>query len=119
MRFGIFILVIAYVLSQFYRAFLAVLSPFLGAELGAMPEDLALSSGLWFMTFAVMQVPVGAALDAIGPRRTAAWLLGVAGGGGALNMPPSATGGVASRKRARRQASVALPTPRGPVMSQA
>ncbi|MCB1361512.1 MAG: MFS transporter [Rhodobacter sp.] len=84
MRLGIFILVIAYVLSQFYRAFLAVLTPFLGADLGAMPEDLALSSGLWFMTFAAMQVPVGAALDAIGPRRTAAWLLGVAGGGGAL-----------------------------------
>jgi len=83
MKLGIFFLVIAYVLSQFYRAFLAVLSPVLGVEIGAMPEDLALSSGLWFLTFAAMQIPVGWALDTIGPRRTAAWLLGVAGGGGA------------------------------------
>ncbi len=84
MKTGIFFLVIAYVLSQFYRAFLAVLSPVLGAEIGAMPQDLALSSGLWFLTFALMQIPVGAALDTLGPRRTAAWLLGLAGGGGAL-----------------------------------
>lgn len=84
MKVGIFFLVLAYVLSQFYRAFLAVLSPVLGRDTGAMPEDLALSSGLWFLTFALMQIPVGAALDRLGPRRTAAWLLGVAGGGGAL-----------------------------------
>ena len=44
---GIVSLVLAYVLSQFYRAFLAVLTPVLGTELGAMPGDLALSSGLW------------------------------------------------------------------------
>jgi Arabinose efflux permease len=72
------------VLSQFYRAFLAVLSPVLGEQIGATPQDLALSSGLWFLTFALMQIPVGAALDSLGPRRTAAWLLGLAGGGGAL-----------------------------------
>lgn len=84
MKLGIFFLVIAYVLSQFYRAFLAVLSPVLGVEIGAMPDDLALSSGLWFLAFAAMQIPVGWALDTLGPRRTAAWLLGVAGGGGAL-----------------------------------
>ncbi|MCB1404772.1 MAG: MFS transporter [Rhodobacteraceae bacterium] len=83
MKLGIFFLVIAYVLSQFYRAFLAVLSPVLGAEIGAMSDDLALSSGLWFLTFAAMQIPVGWALDSLGPRRTASWLLGIAGGGGA------------------------------------
>ena len=84
MKIGISFLVIAYVLSQFYRAFLAVLSPLLERDLGALPEDLALSSGLWFLTFALMQIPVGSALDGIGPRRVAAWLLGVAGAGGAL-----------------------------------
>ena len=45
-------LVGAYVLSQFYRAFLAVLSPDLGRDLGATPGDLALASGLWFLAFA-------------------------------------------------------------------
>ena len=41
MKVGIFFLVLAYVLSQFYRAFLAVLTPVLKTELGATPEDLA------------------------------------------------------------------------------
>lgn len=84
MRLGLICLVAAYVLSQFYRAFLAVLAPVLQADLGAGPEDLALASGIWFLTFACMQIPVGAALDSIGPRRTAASLFAIGGAGGAL-----------------------------------
>jgi MFS family permease len=83
MNAGIALLAFAYVLSQFFRAFLAVLSPFLGADIGASPEDLAFASGLWFLTFAAMQPPIGWALDTIGPRRTAAVLLLLGGGGGA------------------------------------
>lgn len=81
---GLVSLVLAYMLSQFYRAFLAVMSPVLQSELGASPGDLALSSGLWFVAFALMQLPVGAALDRIGPRRTVAWLMAVGGAGGAV-----------------------------------
>jgi predicted MFS family arabinose efflux permease len=81
---GLIFLAAAYVLSQFYRAFLAVLAPVLGTAIGAGPEDLAVSSGLWFLSFALMQIPVGAALDRIGPRRTASVLLGLGGAGGAL-----------------------------------
>ncbi|KAB2883226.1 MAG: MFS transporter [Albidovulum sp.] len=84
MRIGLAFLVAGYVLSQFYRAFLAVLAPTLGAEIGTTPADLALSSGIWFITFALMQMPVGAALDRIGPRLTVSILLGLGGGGGAL-----------------------------------
>ena len=84
MRAGIAMLLAGYVLSQFYRAFLAVLTPFLERDVGTTAADLSLSSGLWFLAFAAMQIPVGAALDSIGPRRTAAWLLGLGGGGGAL-----------------------------------
>ena len=80
---GILSLVLAYMLSQFYRAFLAVLSGVLGAELGAGPDDLALSSGIWFLSFAVMQIPVGWALDRFGPRQTAAALMAAGGAGGA------------------------------------
>lgn len=54
MRAGIAFLVIAYMLSQFYRAFLAVLSPVLMDELGATTGDLARASGLWFICFAAM-----------------------------------------------------------------
>ena len=80
MRAGIAVLVAAYVLSQFYRAFLAVLAPVLAAEIGAGADDLAVASGVWFLAFALAQIPVGWALDRIGPRMTAA-VLNVPGAG--------------------------------------
>ncbi|KJZ31935.1 MFS transporter [Paracoccus sp. S4493] len=84
LKAGLVSLVLAYMLSQFYRAFLAVLAPVLQDQVGAGPGDLALSSGLWFIAFALMQLPVGAALDRFGPRRTVAWLMAVGGAGGAV-----------------------------------
>ena len=84
LKAGLVSLVLAYMLSQFYRAFLAVLAPVLQDQVGAGPGDLALSSGLWFIAFAAMQLPVGAALDRFGPRRTVAWLMGLGGAGGAV-----------------------------------
>ena len=84
MTAGIASLIAAYVLSQFYRAFLAVLSPLLAADTGMTPEDLAEASGLWFLAFALMQLPIGWGLDRIGPRRTSAALLAVGAGGAAL-----------------------------------
>lgn len=83
MRLGIAALILAYVLSQFYRAFLAVMVPVLQAELGVTAEELADASGMWFLTFAAMQIPVGWALDRIGPRRTAVTLFAIGGAGGA------------------------------------
>ncbi len=81
---GLILLCCAYVLSQFFRAFLAVLSTVLQQDVGAGPDDLAVASGLWFLTFAAMQIPIGWALDKFGPRRTASSLLLIGGGGGAL-----------------------------------
>ncbi|MDF1855354.1 MFS transporter [Pseudooceanicola sp.] len=83
MRKDIVLLGLAYVLSQFYRSFLSVLTVPLQRDLGATPEEMANASGLWFLFFALSQIPVGAMLDRIGPRRTAAWLLLFGGGGGA------------------------------------
>ncbi len=85
MRAGLACLVVAYILSQFYRAFLAVLAPALEADIGATTGDLARASGLWFVAFALMQLPVGWALDHWGPRRTASILfMGGAAGGATL-----------------------------------
>ena len=84
MQAGLILLCLAYVLSQFFRAFLAVLSSVLQQDLGTGPDDLAFASSLWFLSFAAMQLPVGWALDHIGPRRTGSVLLLVGGGGGAL-----------------------------------
>ncbi|MEW2914031.1 MFS transporter [Leisingera sp. JC11] len=83
MQAGLILLCLAYVLSQFFRAFLAVLSGVLGQDIGAAPDDLAFASGMWFLSFAAMQLPVGWALDHIGPRRSASLLLLLGGGGGA------------------------------------
>lgn len=81
---GIAALTAAYVLSQFFRSFLAVLTPALIAELGATKADLSVASGAWFIAFALMQFVVGVSLDRFGPKRTASVLLGICGGGGAF-----------------------------------
>ncbi|WP_171097541.1 MFS transporter [Ruegeria sp. HKCCD7255] len=83
MQAGLIVLCLAYVLSQFFRAFLAVLAVDLGEDIGATPEDLAFASGLWFLVFAAMQIPVGWALDRVGPRQSSAVLLMIGGAGGA------------------------------------
>ena len=81
---GLIALLSAYVLSQFYRAFLPVLAPILAIDIGASADDLARASSLWFLVFAAMQIPVGAALDRFGPRWTAASLFLFGGAGGAF-----------------------------------
>ena len=84
MYVGIAILCIAYILSQFFRSFLAVLSSVLANDIGAQPDDLAYALGLLFLVFAVMQIPVGWGLDRFGPRIVSSVLLLIGGGGGAF-----------------------------------
>ncbi len=70
-------LILAYILSIFYRSFLSVIAGPVSAELGIGPAELGAISSAWFVTFAFMQFPVGWALDRVGPRRTVAALMGV------------------------------------------
>jgi len=81
---GIAALAIAYVLSQFYRSFLAVLTPVLTSELGMTKATLSLASGAWFITFALSQFLIGVWLDRHGPRRTASAVMALFGAGGAV-----------------------------------
>lgn len=74
---------IGYMLSQFYRSFLAVIAPELSIELHLTPADLGHMSAAWFATFAAAQIPVGVAFHRFGPRRTLA-VLALAGVAGAL-----------------------------------
>lgn len=60
----------AYVLSQFYRSFLAVIAPELARELMLDPQALGNVQAFWILGFVVTQFPVGWALDTLGPRRT-------------------------------------------------
>ena len=60
----------AYVLSQFFRSFLAVIAPELAHELLLDPQALGNLQAFWILGFVATQFPVGWALDTIGPRRT-------------------------------------------------
>jgi predicted MFS family arabinose efflux permease len=62
----------------------AVLAPTLAAEFNLSASGLGLLSSVYFLAFAVVQLPVGVALDRFGPRRVNAVLLLVAVAGGAL-----------------------------------
>lgn len=81
---GLIWLIVAYSLSQFYRACLAVFAPVLKTEIGLEADQVSTALGIWFLIFAAMQIPVGWLLDHWSPRKLATILLTVGGGGGAL-----------------------------------
>ncbi|MBR0668323.1 MFS transporter [Roseomonas hellenica] len=60
--------------SQFHRAALGVVGPELAADLGAGAGLLGAANGAFFAALLLMQIPVGLALDRIGPRLTVAAL---------------------------------------------
>ncbi|MFD0917573.1 MFS transporter [Pseudahrensia aquimaris] len=80
---GIIALAFAYVMSQFYRSFLAVLTPVLSSELGMTNNQLSQALAAWFVVFALSQFLVGPMLDRLGPKLTAALLFFAGAGGGA------------------------------------
>jgi len=58
------------ILSQFFRAALAVIAPELIRDLSLSPQMLGLANGGFFAALLVAQVAVGMAFDFFGPRRT-------------------------------------------------
>jgi len=87
-----------YFVSYVYRMVNAVLAPTLVAEFGLSASGLGLLSSVYFLSFAVCQLPVGVAMDRFGPRRVNAALLLVAAAGGAwFAQADSAGGAIAAR----------------------
>lgn len=90
------VLCLGYVVSQFFRVSNAVIAPELMRDLSLSPEAMGAVTGIFFLAFAVCQIPVGVALDRFGPRRTmsgcllvavvGAALFALATGGGALTL---------------------------------
>jgi predicted MFS family arabinose efflux permease len=72
---------IAYFLSAVLRAVTATLAPTFSADLGLDAGELGLLAGAYFLGFALMQLPLGSAIDRHGPRRVqfALMLLAVVG----------------------------------------
>lgn len=73
-----FTLAFAYLFSQFYRSFLSVIATELMDDLAIGPAEFGQLGAVWFLTFALAQVPVGIALDRLGPRRTMAGMMALA-----------------------------------------
>ena len=70
-----------FLLSQFYKTSIAVITPQLMADLALDTKGISLMSAIFFYTFALTQIPMGIYLDHIGPRitMTVLSLLAVAG----------------------------------------
>ena len=59
----------AYTLSQFFRSYIAVIAPELSRDLGLGPSGFGWLSSVFFLSFAVAQIPVGIAFDRYGVGR--------------------------------------------------
>ncbi len=87
-----------YFVSYLYRMINAVLGPTLAAEFGLTAGGLGLLSSVYFLAFAVFQLPLGLLLDRFGPRRVNAVLLLFAAAGGLwFSLATSAPSAIAAR----------------------
>jgi MFS family permease len=75
------VLCAGFLASQFYRVSNAVIAPELMRGLEISAEAMGIITGVYFLAFAVAQLPIGVLLDRFGPRQTMAglFLLAVAG----------------------------------------
>lgn len=81
-RWVIFLMAtLLFVLSQFYRSSIAVITPDLMRDLAVTPRGLSLISAAFFYAFALTQIPITLYLDQIGPRIAMTALSLVAAGG--------------------------------------
>ena len=69
---------IGYFLSYLYRSTNAVLAPYLNQDLGINAEELGLITSVYFLTFALFQLPLGILLDKYGARKVQTILLIIA-----------------------------------------
>ena len=71
-----------YFVSYIYRSINAIIGPDLAREFGLSAGALGFLSGVYFLAFALFQLPLGVLLDRYGPRRVNGSLLLVATAGG-------------------------------------
>lgn len=66
---------LGFFLSYLYRTVTAVIAPNLIAEVGLAATDLGFLASAYFLTYSLMQLPLGLGLDRFGPRRMQAGLI--------------------------------------------
>ncbi len=79
-----FIFALAYMVSYGMRTINAVIAPDMVADLQLSASQLGLLASAYFLTFAIMQLPVGILLDRFGPRRVDALLMLITASGSVL-----------------------------------
>jgi len=71
MAFSVFLpFAAAYYLSYVFRTINAVSAPGMSADIGIGAAELGLLTAVYFLTFAIAQLPIGVALDRFGPHRS-------------------------------------------------
>jgi MFS family permease len=73
-----------YFLSYLFRTINALLAPVLAASFDLKAAQLGLMTAVYFLSFAILQIPAGYCLDRYGPRRVQVLLLVVASFGAAI-----------------------------------
>ncbi len=68
-------MIVLAVLSQFFRSSNGVIAPEMMAELHVDAGAIGLSSGAFFVIFALLQIPIGVLFDRYGPRRVVSAML--------------------------------------------
>jgi MFS family permease len=85
-----------YFFSYFFRVVNAVISPDLVRDVGVDANRLGFLTSAYFLAFAAAQLPLGIALDRLGPRRVNASLLVVAAAGALVFGTSESLGGLAA-----------------------
>lgn len=62
------ILILVYIISQFFRNSLGVIGPDLAKEFQLEAAHLSLLASVFFLSFAIVQIPLGIAIDRFGPK---------------------------------------------------
>ena len=90
--YGLWALTFSYVLSQFFRSYIAVISTQLIGDFHFSPQMFGWFAGSFFLVFAIAQLPVGVMFDRYGVRGPTALLMGIgAACAGILSMTTNAT----------------------------
>jgi MFS family permease len=72
---GLWVLCFSYILSQFFRSYVAVIAPQLIDDFRFSPQMFGWFAGAFFLFFALAQIPIGMAFDRFGVRVPTACLM--------------------------------------------
>ena len=73
--FIMLVLCAGYTVSQFLRTSIGVLSPNMMNDFNINHNDIGLLGGVFFLSFAIFQIPAGILIDRFGPRKVMSFVI--------------------------------------------